>query len=106
MERLDTAPMRGAANVLIVLGAVIWLATAIWCVVAWGAFRRAFAATRWQAWLATSLLDRAARRDRLVALAARMTLLALQAMADEMEREKARSSRNVAPAGAESRVYG
>ncbi len=55
MERLDTAPMRGGASVLIVLGAVIWLATAIWCVVAWGAFRQAFAATRWQAWLATSL---------------------------------------------------
>jgi len=55
MERFDTAPMRGAAMVLLVLGALIWLATAVWCVVAWGAFRRSFAATRWQAWLATSL---------------------------------------------------
>ena len=55
MDRLDTAAMRGAAHVLILLGAVIWLATAIWCVVAWGAFRRAFAATRLQSWFATSL---------------------------------------------------
>ncbi len=55
MARFDTAPMRGAARVLLVLAAGIWLATAIWCVVAWGAFRQAFAATRRQAWLATSL---------------------------------------------------
>jgi len=55
MARFDTAPMRGAASVLLVLAAAVWLATAIWCVVAWGAFRHAFAATRWRAWLATSL---------------------------------------------------
>jgi hypothetical protein len=55
MERLDTAPMRAASIVLLALGAVIWLATALWCVVAWGAFRRSLAATRLQAWLATSI---------------------------------------------------
>ena len=55
MARFDTAPMRGAASLLLVLGAVIWLATAIWCVVAWGAFRQSFAATRLQAGLATSI---------------------------------------------------
>jgi hypothetical protein len=55
MARLETAPMRGAASVLIVLGGLLWLATAIWCVAAWGAFRQAFAATRLQAWLSTSV---------------------------------------------------
>ena len=55
MARFDTAPFRGAAAVLLVLGALIWLATALWCVVAWGAFRRSFAAAWWQAWLATSI---------------------------------------------------
>lgn len=55
MTRLDTAPMRGAASVLLVLGALVLVATAIWSVVAWGAFRQAFAATRPRSWLATSL---------------------------------------------------
>ena len=55
MARFDTAPFRGAAAVLLVLGALIWLATALWCVVAWGALRRSFAAAWWQAWLATSI---------------------------------------------------
>jgi hypothetical protein len=55
MARFDTAPLRGAATVLLVLGASIWLATAVWCVVAWGALRHSFAATRLQAWLATSI---------------------------------------------------
>jgi hypothetical protein len=52
---LDTSPFRGAAAVLMLLGAATWLATAAWCVAAWGAFRQAFAASRSQAWLATSL---------------------------------------------------
>jgi hypothetical protein len=52
---IATAPMRGASAVLLVLGALILLATAGWCVVAWGAFRQSLAATRQQAWLATSL---------------------------------------------------
>ena len=52
---LHDGPLRSAGVVLLVLGALIWLATAAWCVVAWGAFRRSFASTRWQAWLATSL---------------------------------------------------
>jgi hypothetical protein len=55
MERLSTAPMRGAASVLFVLAGLVWLATAAWCIAAWGAFRRAFAATRLRAWIATSL---------------------------------------------------
>jgi hypothetical protein len=41
--------------VLLLLGAAIALATAVWCVAAWGAFRQSFAATRGEAWLATSL---------------------------------------------------
>jgi hypothetical protein len=49
------APLRGVASVLLVVAAVVWLATALWCVAAWGAFRQSLAASRAQAWLATSL---------------------------------------------------
>ena len=38
-----------------VVGAVVWLATAAWCVAAWGAFRQSLAASRTQALLATTL---------------------------------------------------
>ncbi|HSC64662.1 MAG TPA: hypothetical protein VLD35_13555, partial [Caldimonas sp.] len=55
MDRFDTASFRGAATVLLAVGALIWLATVVWCVVAWGAFRRSFAVPRWRAWLATSI---------------------------------------------------
>jgi hypothetical protein len=55
MERFGTGPMVGIATLLLVLGALIWLATAVWCVVAWGALRRSFAATRLRSWLATSV---------------------------------------------------
>ena len=55
LEHVERAPFRGAASVLFSLGIVVWIATAVWVVVAWGAFRQAFAATRWQAWLATSV---------------------------------------------------
>jgi len=55
LAALDTGAMRGPAAVLLVLGALIWIATAVWSVVAWGAFRRSFAAARWQAWLATAI---------------------------------------------------
>jgi hypothetical protein len=55
LAHFASAPMRGAASVLIVLGALLWVATAIWCVAAWGAFRQALAATRLQALLATTL---------------------------------------------------
>jgi hypothetical protein len=54
-ERLGSAPLLGAAIVLLVVGLMIWLATAVWCIVAWGAFRQSFAATRLQAWLATTI---------------------------------------------------
>jgi hypothetical protein len=56
MQGLDTSRFRGAAMVLILLGFATWVVTAGWCVAAWGAFRQAFAATRAQAWLATSLV--------------------------------------------------
>jgi hypothetical protein len=55
LRGLDASPFRGAAMVLMLLGFTTWLATTVWCVAAWGAFRQAFAATRAQAWLATSL---------------------------------------------------
>jgi len=55
LRGLESSPFRGAATVLLLLALAIWLATAGWCVAAWGAFRQAFAATRVQAWLATAL---------------------------------------------------
>jgi len=55
MAGFDTAAFRGAATVLLGLAALILLATAVWCVVAWGAFRKSFATARWRAWLATSI---------------------------------------------------
>jgi len=51
----DSAPLRGLASVLMIVGAVVWLATAAWCVAAWGAFRQSLAASRPQGWLATAL---------------------------------------------------
>ena len=45
--------MRGAASALFVLGALVWLATAVWCVAASGAFRQSLATTRPKSWLAT-----------------------------------------------------
>lgn len=36
-------------------GALTWAMTALWCVVAWGAFRQAFGVTRWRAVAATAL---------------------------------------------------
>jgi len=55
MAGFDTASFRGPATVLLVLAALILLATAVWCIVAWGAFRQSFATPRWRAWLATSI---------------------------------------------------
>ncbi len=54
MRPLETAPLRGAATALFVLGALLWLATAAWCVAAWAAFRQALGATRRQALAATA----------------------------------------------------
>jgi hypothetical protein len=48
-------PFRGAAAVLVLLSAVVWLVTTGWCFAAWGAFRQAFAATRLQSIAATSV---------------------------------------------------
>jgi len=56
--RLDgfrSAPLHGLAVVLLVVGGFVWLVTAAWCIAAWGAFRQSLAASRVQAWLATSL---------------------------------------------------
>lgn len=36
-------------------GALTWALTAVWCVVAWGAFRQAFGVTRWRAVAATTV---------------------------------------------------
>jgi hypothetical protein len=52
---LQSAPFRGPATVLILVAFVIWVVAAGWCVVAWGAFRQAFAATRLQAAGATAI---------------------------------------------------
>ena len=49
------APFGGAGAVLIVIAFALWIATAAWCVAAWGAYRRAFATSRSRAWLATAL---------------------------------------------------
>jgi hypothetical protein len=45
--------MHGPATALFVVAAVVWAITAGWTVVAWGAFRQAFAASRLQAAIAT-----------------------------------------------------
>jgi len=55
MRTPATAPFSAAAETLFVLAAGIWLLTAFWCIVAWASFRQAFAATRRQAALATTL---------------------------------------------------
>jgi hypothetical protein len=52
---LQSAPFRGPAAVLILVAFVIWVVAAGWCVVAWGAFRQAFAASRRQAVGATAI---------------------------------------------------
>jgi hypothetical protein len=60
---IATRPMRGfthgaladGAKVLLVVGGVVFAATAVWCIAAWGAFRQSLAASRAQAWLATTL---------------------------------------------------
>ncbi len=54
MRPLSTAPLRGAVATLLVLGAVLWLATAVWSIAAWAAFRQALGATRLQATAATA----------------------------------------------------
>ena len=55
LRGFDQAPLAGAARVLLVLGALVFALTAAWCVSAWGAFRQSLAASRAQAWLATTL---------------------------------------------------
>jgi hypothetical protein len=60
---IATRPMRGfahgplaeGARVLLVIGALVLVATVAWCMTAWGAFRQSLAASRAQAWLATTL---------------------------------------------------
>jgi len=53
--RAEAVALRAAVGVVLLVGAAIWLATVVWCVAAWGAFRQSFAVTRVRAWLATML---------------------------------------------------
>ena len=55
MTGFAQGPLADGARVLLVLGAIVFVATAAWCVGAWGAFRQSLAASRAQAWLATML---------------------------------------------------
>jgi len=55
MTGFAQGPLADSARVLLVLGAIVFVATAAWCVGAWGAFRQSLAASRAQAWLATTL---------------------------------------------------
>ncbi len=55
LSTIEVAPFRGPAALLALVALAIWLAAAGWCVVAWGAFRQAFAATRLQAAGATAI---------------------------------------------------
>ena len=55
VERVNGGLMAGPAALLVLLGYGVWIATVVWCVAAWGAFRQSFGATRAQAWIATSL---------------------------------------------------
>jgi hypothetical protein len=45
--------LTGPASAMLLVASLTWLITAVWCVVAWGAFRNAFGATRAKASLAT-----------------------------------------------------
>jgi Fe2+ transport system protein B len=55
VEETHGGLMQGPASLLILLGYALWIATVVWCVGAWGAFRQSFGATRAQAWITTSL---------------------------------------------------
>lgn len=45
--------LTGPATAMLLVASLTWLITAVWCVVAWGAFRNAFGVTRAKAALAT-----------------------------------------------------
>ena len=55
MRSFDQAPLAAGAHVLLVFAALVFAATAVWCIAAWGAFRQSLAASRALAWLATML---------------------------------------------------
>jgi hypothetical protein len=55
MAGFAQGPLADGARVLLVLGAIVFGATAVWCVSAWGAFRQSLAASRAQSWLATTV---------------------------------------------------
>ena len=55
MHGFDRGPLGDGARVLLVVGALVLVATVAWCIAAWGAFRQALAASRGQSWLATTL---------------------------------------------------
>lgn len=54
-DALMTASLQGPAKAALAIVALTWLSTAIWAVVAWGAFRMAYGVGRLRAALATSL---------------------------------------------------
>jgi hypothetical protein len=55
MRDFAHGPLGDGARVLLVIGGLILVATVAWCIAAWGAFRQSLAASRAQAWLATTL---------------------------------------------------
>jgi hypothetical protein len=55
MRPFGGSPLGIAAIVVTLLGYAILVASLVWAVAAWGAFRQSFGATRLQSWLATSL---------------------------------------------------
>jgi hypothetical protein len=52
---LRQSPFGSAGAVLILVAFALWIASAVWCIAAWGAFRNAFGASRPRAWAATAL---------------------------------------------------
>ena len=55
MRPFGGAPLGVPAIVVVLLGYAILVASLVWAVAAWGAFRQSFGATRLKSWLATSL---------------------------------------------------
>jgi hypothetical protein len=55
MRPFGGSPLGVPAIVVALLGYAILVASLVWAVAAWGAFRQSFGATRLKSWLATSL---------------------------------------------------
>jgi hypothetical protein len=52
---LDRSPFGAAGAVMMLVAFALWIASAVWCVAAWGAFRNAFGASRMRGSGATAL---------------------------------------------------